>query len=61
MTLKLDLSPDLETKLRQRAAAAGKDPAAFALEALYQIHLNHAPSFLTELRVAGRTPDLPLS
>jgi len=34
MTLKLNLSADLETKLRQRAAAAGKDPEAFALEVL---------------------------
>jgi hypothetical protein len=34
MTLTLDLGPDLEAKLRERAAAAGKDPEAFALQAL---------------------------
>jgi hypothetical protein len=34
MTLHLDLGPDLEAKLRTRAAAAGKDPEAFALEAV---------------------------
>mgnify|MGYP001607512009 CR=1 FL=1 len=36
MTLKLDLGPDLEAKLRARAAAAGKDPEAFALHALQE-------------------------
>jgi hypothetical protein len=34
MTLQIDLSPELEAKLRQRAAAAGKDAAVFAREAL---------------------------
>lgn len=34
MTLNLDLSPDLEAKLRERAAAAGKDPETFAVHAL---------------------------
>jgi len=34
MTLNLDLGPDFEAKLRSRAAAAGKDPEAFALEAV---------------------------
>jgi hypothetical protein len=34
MTLNLELGPDLEAKLRERAAAAGKDPEMFALHAL---------------------------
>ena len=34
MTLKLELGPDLEAKLRERAAAAGKDPETFAIDAL---------------------------
>jgi len=34
MTLNIELNPDLEAKLRSRAAAAGKDPEAFALEAV---------------------------
>ena len=34
MTLNLELGPDLEAKLRERAAAAGKDPETFALHAL---------------------------
>ena len=34
MTLNLPLSPDLETKLRQRAAATGKDVTAYVLEAV---------------------------
>ena len=34
MTLQIDLSPELEAKLRERAAAAGKDAATFALEAV---------------------------
>jgi plasmid stability protein len=34
MTLQIDLSPELEAKLRQRAAAAGKDAEAFAREAV---------------------------
>ena len=34
MTLRIDLSPELEAKLRERAAAAGKDIAAFAREAV---------------------------
>jgi hypothetical protein len=34
MTFRLEITPDLEAKLRARAAAAGKDPATFALELL---------------------------
>lgn len=34
MTLQIDLSPEFEALLRQRAAAAGKDAAAFAREAV---------------------------
>jgi hypothetical protein len=34
MTIKLQLTPEMETVLRQRAAAEGKDPAALALEAV---------------------------
>jgi hypothetical protein len=36
MTLNLDLDPDIEAKLRQRAAAAGKDPETYALEAVLE-------------------------
>jgi hypothetical protein len=36
MTLTLQLTPDVETKLRERAAAAGKDPVGFALDALQE-------------------------
>jgi len=34
MTLQIDLSPDLEAKLRERAAAAGKDVQSFARDAV---------------------------
>jgi hypothetical protein len=34
MTLEIELSPELEAKLRERAAAAGKDIVAFAREAV---------------------------
>ena len=34
MTLQIDLSPEIEARLRERAAAAGKDAATFALEAV---------------------------
>ena len=34
MTLQIELPPETEAKLRQEAAAAGKDPATFAREAL---------------------------
>lgn len=34
MTLQIDLSPELEARLRERAAAAGKDAVIFAREAL---------------------------
>jgi len=34
MTLQIDLSPEFEAKLRERARAAEKDPATFAREAL---------------------------
>ena len=34
MTLQIDLRPDLEAKLRSRAAAQGKDLSAFAQEVL---------------------------
>ena len=34
MTLSIPLSPDTESKLRRRAAAEGKDPAAVAAQLL---------------------------
>jgi hypothetical protein len=34
MTLNIELSPDLEAMLRKRAAAAGKAPEKFAIDAL---------------------------
>ena len=34
MTLNLDIDPELEAKLRERAAAAGKDAASFAIDAV---------------------------
>ncbi len=34
MTLQLDLSPEIEARLRERAAAVGKDAATFILEAV---------------------------
>ncbi len=34
MTLQIDLSPELEARLRQRAAAAGKHPEEFVLQAV---------------------------
>lgn len=34
MTLVLNMSEQLESQVRQRAAALGKDPAAFILEAV---------------------------
>ena len=36
MTLHLDLNPELEATLRERAAAAGKDPKTFVLEAVLE-------------------------
>ena len=36
MMLDLPLSPELEARLRERAAASGQDPAAFVLEAVRQ-------------------------
>ncbi|MEK6644469.1 MAG: hypothetical protein AABZ08_11230 [Planctomycetota bacterium] len=36
MTLRLDLTPELEHRLRERAAAEGKDLMAVALEAVEQ-------------------------
>lgn len=42
MTLTMALPPTIEAQLRERAAAAGKDPAAFAFEALQQ-KLAHPP------------------
>lgn len=36
MTLQIDLPPELETKLHERAARAGKAAEAFALEAVEQ-------------------------
>jgi len=47
MTLNLNLSPDLEAKLRSRAAAAGKAPEAFALDALKE--KLHGPETLAEI------------
>lgn len=34
MSLQISLAPETEAKLRERAAAAGKDPVEFAREAL---------------------------
>ncbi|HOB72952.1 MAG TPA: hypothetical protein PKG54_00365 [Phycisphaerae bacterium] len=34
MTLQIELSPEIEARLREQAAAVGKDPAAFAREAV---------------------------
>ncbi len=34
MTLRIELSPETEARLREQAAATGKDPAAFAREAV---------------------------
>jgi len=34
MSLNIQLTPEVEAKLRARAEAEGKDPAAFALEAV---------------------------
>lgn len=34
MTLQIDLPPELEARLREEAAAAGKDVATFAREAI---------------------------
>jgi plasmid stability protein len=34
MALQLELAPDLEAKLRERAAQSGRSPEAFVLEAL---------------------------
>jgi hypothetical protein len=36
MTLVIPVSPDVESKLRERAAAEGKDPAAYAGKILEQ-------------------------
>ncbi len=36
MTLHISLPPDAEARLRERAAAEGKDPATFALEAVQE-------------------------
>ncbi len=36
MTLTITLPPTTEAQLRERAAAEGKDPAAFALEAVQE-------------------------
>lgn len=46
MTLNLSLPPEMEAKLRQRAAAAGKDVTAFVEEAVQQ-----------KLDEADRAPD----
>jgi hypothetical protein len=43
MTLRIELPSDVEAKLRQQAAAAGKDPTIFAREALEEM-LASAPS-----------------
>lgn len=42
MTLQIELSPDLEAKLRERAAAVGKDVTTFAREALEETVSLHA-------------------
>jgi hypothetical protein len=47
MTLNLELGPDLEAKLRERAAAAGKDPETFAIHALAETL--HAPRTFAEI------------
>ena len=36
MTLQLPLSPEIEAKLRERAAAEGKDPTDLAVEAIQE-------------------------
>jgi hypothetical protein len=36
MTIRISLPADIEAKLRERAAAEGKDPAALALEAVQE-------------------------
>lgn len=47
MTLNLNLGPDAEAKLRERAAAAGKDPETFALDAV--LEKLHGPGTLAEI------------
>ncbi len=47
MTLQIDLTPDTEAKLRQRAAATGKDMAEFVVEAVEE--KLSAPESLAEL------------
>ena len=37
MSLEISLSPDAETKLKERASAAGKDPSAYASELIEQV------------------------
>lgn len=37
MSLEISLSPDAETRLKQRASAAGKDPSAYAAELIEQV------------------------
>jgi hypothetical protein len=36
MSLTIQLTPEMEARLRERAAAEGKDPAEFAVEAVVQ-------------------------
>lgn len=36
MSLTIQLAPEMEARLRERAAAEGKDPAEFAVEALVE-------------------------
>lgn len=44
MTLSIPISPEVETKLRERAAAAGQDITSFAREAVEE-KLRLSPSF----------------
>ena len=56
MTLVIDLPPQLEEKLQQRAAEAGKDAATFAREALEEKLLG--PQALDEILAPFRRRSL---
>lgn len=47
MDIRLKLAADAEAKLRDRAAAAGKDPETFALDAV--LEKLHGPRTLAEI------------
>lgn len=65
MTVTIALSPDVEAKLRARAAAAGKDVTVFVREAVEE-KLAAAPNFrdifapLHEAFAQGHLPDAEL-